>query len=88
MDQILKFPGYGYCQSIEDLRHNKDLSASVVTTELLLDNSNTISHDNQVSAFKVETDIHKNNEKTLTRIKRFCFPYFKTCFAKKNFKEI
>ena len=49
----LKLLGYGYCQSIEDLRHNKEISSEVMTTELLLDNSNTISHDNQVSAFKV-----------------------------------
>ena len=48
-----KFLGYGYCQSIEDLRHNKEISSEVMTTELLLDNSNTIPHDNQVSAFKV-----------------------------------
>ena len=40
-----------------------------MTTELLLDNSNTISHDNQVSAFKVKDE---KNEIVMSMKVMFC----------------
>ena len=62
------FSVYGYCQSIEDLRHNKDITTAkdLMTSECLLDNNVSQSGDRvaQTTSFKV-TNISLNHAGSL-----------------------